>query len=70
MLPLEDSAILLIFIKLRFVIKTFVLSIFEWLFYTGFNVLENIHNFTLKIFVYLDLCNLCLFCFTTDVSCV
>ena len=30
MLPLEHSAILLIFIKLPFVIKIFVLSIFEW----------------------------------------
>ena len=36
MLPLEHSAILLTFIKLPFVIKIFVLSIFEWLFYTGF----------------------------------
>ena len=27
-----------IFIKLPFVIKTFVLSIFEWPFYTGFTV--------------------------------
>ena len=30
------SAILLTFIKLPFVIKIFVLSIFEWPFYTGF----------------------------------
>ena len=30
------SVILLTFIKLPVVIKTFVLSIFEWLFYTGF----------------------------------
>ena len=35
----EHSAILLTFIKLPFVIKIFVLSIFEWLFYTGFTVL-------------------------------
>ena len=34
-----DSAILLTFIKLPFVIKTFVLSIFVWRFYTGFTVL-------------------------------
>ena len=40
MLPLEHSAILLTFIKLPFVIKIFVLSIFEWLFYTGFTVLS------------------------------
>ena len=34
----EHSAILSNFIKLPFVIKTFILSIFEWLFYTGFTV--------------------------------
>ena len=34
--PLEHSAILSNFIKLPFVIKIFVLSIFEWPFYTGF----------------------------------
>ena len=34
----EHSAILLTFIKLPFVIKIFVLSIFEWPFYTGFTV--------------------------------
>ena len=32
------SAILLTFIKLPFVIKIFVLSIFEWQFYIGFTV--------------------------------
>ena len=38
----EHSAILLTFIMLPFVIKSFVLSIFEWPFYTGFTVvLEN-----------------------------
>ena len=35
----ELSAILSTFIKLPFVIKIFVLSIFEWPFYTGFAVL-------------------------------
>ena len=34
----EHSAILLTFIKLPFVIKIFVLSIYEWPFYTGFTV--------------------------------
>ena len=34
----EHSAILLTFIKLSCIIKIFVLSIFEWLFYTGFTV--------------------------------
>ena len=38
MLQREHSAILLTFIKLPAVIKTFVLSIFEWPFYTGFTV--------------------------------
>ena len=34
----EHSAILLTFIKLPIVIKIFVLSIFEWPFYTGLTV--------------------------------
>ena len=38
MLQGEHSAILLAFIKLPFVINIFVLSIFEWQFYTGFIV--------------------------------
>ena len=38
MLQGEHSAILSTFIKLPFVIKFFVLSIFEWLFYTVFTV--------------------------------
>ena len=46
MLQWEHSAILLTFIKLQFVIKIFILSIFEWLFYTGLNVhfFNNIMN--------------------------
>ena len=36
--PREHSAILLTFIKLPFVFKTFVLSIIEWPFKTGFTV--------------------------------
>ena len=36
---MEHSAILLTFIKLPFVIKIFVLSIFEWKLKTGFTVL-------------------------------
>ena len=40
MLQGEHSAILWTFIELQFVIKTFVLSIFEWLFYTGFTVFQ------------------------------
>ena len=39
MLQVEHSAILSTFIKLPFVIKTFVLSIFEWLLKTCFTVL-------------------------------
>ena len=38
MLQGEHSAIILTFIKLPFVIKIFILSIFEWPFYTGFTV--------------------------------
>ena len=38
------SAILLTFIKLPFVIKIFVLSILEWLFYTGFTAIENCNS--------------------------
>ena len=38
MLEGENAAILLTFIKLSFVIKVFVLSIFERPFYTGFTV--------------------------------
>ena len=38
MLQGEHSATLSTFIKLPFVIKIIVLSIFEWLFYTGFTV--------------------------------
>ena len=38
----EHSAILSTFIKLPFVIKTFVLSIFEWVFYIGFIVWSEI----------------------------
>ena len=34
----EHSAILSTFIKLSVAIKTFILSIFEWPFYTGFTV--------------------------------
>ena len=40
MLQGEHSAILSTFIKLQFVIKNFVLSIFEWSFYTGFTIYE------------------------------
>ena len=40
MLQGEHSAILSTFIKLPFVIKIFVLSIFVWLFYKGFTVYE------------------------------
>ena len=39
MLQEEHSAILSTFINLSFVIKIFVLSVFEWPFYTGFTVL-------------------------------
>ena len=41
----EHSAILSTFIKLQFVIKIFVLSTFEWLFYTG----DTVHKLNLKL---------------------
>ena len=41
MLLWEHSAILSTFTKLPFVIKIFVLSIFEWPFYTGFTVFKH-----------------------------
>ena len=40
----EHSAIPLTYIKLPIVIKIFVLSIFEWLFYTGFTVVGTQEN--------------------------
>ena len=40
MLHLEHSALLSTCIKLALVIKIFVLSIFEWPFYTGFTVYQ------------------------------
>ena len=42
----EYSAILLTFIKLPVVIKIFVLSFFEWPFYTGFTVPQLIVRWT------------------------
>ena len=36
----EHSAIVSTFIRLPVVIKTFILSTFEWPFYTGFTVCE------------------------------
>ena len=45
MLQGEHSAILSTFIKLQFVIKIFVLSIFEWTFYIGFTVHKNIQHY-------------------------
>ena len=42
MLPLEHSAILSTFIKPQVVIKTFVLSVYEWSIYTGFTVQCNV----------------------------
>ena len=47
-LQAEHSAIFLTFIKLPFVNKIFVLSIFEWLFYTGFTV-QDLHKMHFSI---------------------
>ena len=51
MLQGEHYAILLTFIKLPFVIKIFVLSIFEWPFYTGFTVYTKISCDGSNVFV-------------------
>ena len=47
MLQGEHSAILTTFIKLPFVFKTLVLSIYEWPLKTGFTVLVNIESATI-----------------------
>ena len=49
--PLEHSAIVLTLIKLPFVIKTFVLSSFEWPFYTGFTVCD-IRTYCIRVMSY------------------
>ena len=53
MLPGEHSAILSTFIKLPFVIKIFVLSIFKWPFYTGFTVSRSTLKSECNIFTHL-----------------
>ena len=50
MLQGEHSAVLLTFIKLPFVIKIFILSIFEWLFYTVL-ILEIMYLYAVRMFV-------------------
>ena len=51
MLQGEHSAILSTFIKLPFIIKIFVLSIFEWPLKTGFTVslIEHVHKILILI---------------------
>ena len=50
MLQGQHSAILSTFIKLPFVIKLLVLSIFEWPFYTGFTIVISIlHAFSILV---------------------
>ena len=46
--PLEHSAIILTFVKLPFVIKFFVLSIFEWPLKTGFIIVTKHNESTVK----------------------
>ena len=48
MLKWEHSAILSTFIKLPFVIKRFVLSFYEWPFYTGITVCRILRGTTIK----------------------
>ena len=50
MLQGEYSAILLTFIRLPFVVKVFVLSIFEWRFYTDFTVYGQIVSTQIRLF--------------------
>ena len=58
---MQHSAILSTFIKLPFAIKIFVLSNFEWPFYTGFTVLKNacmINNQLISCLFTMYLCDL------------
>ena len=55
MLQWEHSAILLTFIKLPFVIKICVLSIFEWPLKTGFTVKEKCAALELNVKAHLKL---------------
>ena len=59
----EHSAILLIFIKLPFDTKIFVLSIFEWPFYTCFTVLTKALQSSLFLLVPSSVGGLCLVLF-------
>ena len=55
--PREHSAILLTFIKLSFVFKIFVLSIFEWRLKTGFTVAKIMQlTLILPLFFILKFC--------------
>ena len=57
--PREHSAILSTFIKLPFVLKTFVLSIFEWRLKTGLTVFRLINHqwLTYSVMSCSDVCN-------------
>ena len=61
---IAESAILSTCIKLPFVIKIFVLSIFEWPFYTGFTVLTMLWVGLLSVLVVILAC----FFFRTNLS--
>ena len=67
----EHFAILLAFIKLPLVIKIFVLSIFEWLFYTGFTVfvLDDFFPFLTNIVLKQLSNNIILFCEEAEYTC-
>ena len=72
MLQGEHSAILLTFIKLPFVNKIFVLSIFVWLFYTGFTVSQMFvfFHYVISYYMYYGRCpeisNIFLFLFSNN----
>ena len=75
MLQGEHSAILSTFIKLPFVIKIFVLSIFEWPFYTGFTVsvrhFEDLpFEFANSIFQFLKIEQCRLSCLRYNLACI
>ena len=64
MLQGEHSAILLTFIKLPFVIKILVLSIFEWVFYTcniSIDVFENVGSVHILLILFDSLFSACSF---------
>ena len=63
---MEHSAILSTFIKLALVIKIFVLSIFEWPFYTGFTVYLFRNSTFLGQLLHYNCCKRYFYCFNLE----